>query len=763
MAEGRLGGVEIALYALCWAAPLLIGAAHPPVQVGLAAAALLLLVALGLGRGNKGIRVTPLAWVMLAALAYTALQLLPLPPWLLAALSPRAAELRAETGAGWAPITLDVSATAIELCKQLGYLATLLVAGELLRTREATRRAATVLALFGVAMAALTAGHRALHVTRLFGVYELRDWPGMPFFVPFVNPNHAASMLAISALSAFGLGAASARGARFAWLGAGAISSATLLMTTSRGGAIALGLGGFVLIGMLASAQFGRVRGILLSIGIVVVLGAGAWLLADGLRTRFVTHNAGESNLSNQKTRGWASAAQLAKSYLLVGVGRGAFEAPNAAFRIDEEGGRQVYAEDVVLQAAAEWGTPVTLGLFAWALVLLFRALRRVALDPTLAGLVCALVAVSAHGLVDCAFEYPGVMLPFVLALGAVVSRAETEERGRRRPRARAKGIVFVGAGLVGAGLVALGLASLDRLWWTESKRLRAALDARKPPSVAELRAILARHPAAAELEVLAGEASLRRPDANALAHLGRAMRLQPSSNFPHHLAAIELARLGRQGQAAIELRLAIERGARIDDAALVRLSGRHAIDAAPQTAEALVRLGRYLATLQRWDESEEAFRRASALDPGPVPRTAHLAALANAPVARRIAVAEAVAAAARSGDELGVAIHELAALQQLERADALFTAGREQYKGSAVLLVEGARVRAARGDLDGARRLLIKTGELDARGRLLVGELAVELADRAGDPDAAAAARARLGLLRAKADLDQPTLGETK
>ncbi len=61
---------------------------------------------------REGLRITPPAWVALAAFAWTAIQLVPLPLSLLGALSPNAASLRAELGAGAAPITLDVAVDA---------------------------------------------------------------------------------------------------------------------------------------------------------------------------------------------------------------------------------------------------------------------------------------------------------------------------------------------------------------------------------------------------------------------------------------------------------------------------------------------------------------------------------------------------------------------------------------------------------------------------------------------------------------------------
>ena len=135
--------LELALYALCWLAALAIGSVHAATQVALAGASLLLLACFAFSPGRRrGIRLAPLAWVGIAALAWTALQLLPLPLALLRALSPVAAELRGELGARWAPITLDVPGTVLELAKQLTYLCVLLTGCELLRKRGAARRKA---------------------------------------------------------------------------------------------------------------------------------------------------------------------------------------------------------------------------------------------------------------------------------------------------------------------------------------------------------------------------------------------------------------------------------------------------------------------------------------------------------------------------------------------------------------------------------------------------------------------------------------------
>jgi hypothetical protein len=72
---------------LALAAPMAIGGAHPTTQVVLSLAALLLVIAY-LRVGDRGLMAVPLTWASLIAVGYTALQLVPLPAFLVGVLSP---------------------------------------------------------------------------------------------------------------------------------------------------------------------------------------------------------------------------------------------------------------------------------------------------------------------------------------------------------------------------------------------------------------------------------------------------------------------------------------------------------------------------------------------------------------------------------------------------------------------------------------------------------------------------------------------------
>ncbi|HVQ24117.1 MAG TPA: hypothetical protein VMV01_03020, partial [Planctomycetota bacterium] len=263
---GRPAPLELALYALCWAAPLSIGAVHPTTQILLAGGALGLCAWSALGpQRERGLRIPPLAWPILIALAWTALSLLPLPLGALRLVSPAAAELRSELGARWAPLTLDAPATAQALVRQLAFLGVVLVGADLFRKRPAAR-AATALAALGAVVTISIALHRSLSPESIYLLYVPRSHPGSGFFAPFVNGNHAASLLALCALSAAGAAVAGGVVVRVVGLVVATGATMAILATTSRGGVVGLALGAALLIVHLATQHYGRRRGAVLAL-----------------------------------------------------------------------------------------------------------------------------------------------------------------------------------------------------------------------------------------------------------------------------------------------------------------------------------------------------------------------------------------------------------------------------------------------------------------------------------------------------------------
>jgi hypothetical protein len=82
--------------------------------------------------------------------------------------------------------------------------------------------------------------------------------------------------------------------------------------------------------------------------------------------------------------------------------------------------------------------------------------------------------------------------------------------------------------------------------------------------------------------------------------------------------------------------------------------------------------------------------------------------------------------------------------------ADAVIARGLKAHRRDADLVLVGARLRFEAGDLAGARAMLVHgaDGIYSLSQRLAVEELLAEVADRAGDAEAAVLARARARML---------------
>src|SRR5438270_4695193 len=226
-----------------------------------------------------------------------ALQLLPLPPALLALISPQSAAIwnRATHVAALAgvdagsnhPITIDPQHTALHLYRTLAYFATFL--SSMILTRDAARR------LVLAAVLACAGAFEALYAVReaTLGRYAIWGWKNTLIFGrpsgTFVNPNHFAHYAAIVLpmalyVSAYVWHTAAPAGATFgrrfvklverrffpfAFGILAALGCATaVLMSESRGALLAL-IGGFAIVGAMASdRKYAGLRGILIAVGL---------------------------------------------------------------------------------------------------------------------------------------------------------------------------------------------------------------------------------------------------------------------------------------------------------------------------------------------------------------------------------------------------------------------------------------------------------------------------------------------------------------
>ncbi|HVE83348.1 MAG TPA: O-antigen ligase family protein, partial [Myxococcales bacterium] len=500
---------EVALGALLFLAPMLLGGAPAWAlwpTCALASAALALAASSALAQRHS-LRVPLAAALPLGVATLCLLQLVPLPPWLLGLLSPRAAELRdfALVPLGltsWRPVSLEPSATWRELAKHLSYAGALVAAAEVARSRRARGRLLAMLGLAGTAVAVVGIGHKVANAQSVFGLYAFHD-AVPPIVTPFGNANHLAAFLTLGGAVALGF-ASRSPGPRAGWVLAFVAQGAVAFLSLSRGGVVFFAFAALA----FGAALLWRDRPKKALHAALALSGAVAVGLAVAVDRLWAEVAAGGS-----KTALWPMFASAASRFWLAGMGRGAFEVAFPRFQTDLAGFTLTYPENAVLQLWAELGLPAALALLALAAVVWLRAAARKDLwTAELAGL-CGLLAVAGHDLFDFSLELPPTALAAAVLLG-VVARAPDAADAPAPPdggwtRWRLWGPRAGWAAGLTAAAALLALALGRETPGAAEARLQAALGGLKDRAAIRAAALAAMdaHPADALLPALAGEA----------------------------------------------------------------------------------------------------------------------------------------------------------------------------------------------------------------------------------------------------------------
>ncbi len=567
-------GAEGVLAVLLVLLPLALGGAptwvHGPL-VALAGLAFVL-ACVGAWRQQRSLHLPLLALPLGAGALLCLLQLVPLPPGLLAVLSPEAAGLRdfvlVPLGLeGPRPLSMDPPATWRELARHLAYLLTFVAAVQVCRSGRARRRLLSTLAFTGAALAVLGLLHALLGLDTLFGTFAFVH-ARPPLVTPFGNPNHLAAFLGLSATVSLGLALSSGGRTRAVpYVLASVLGGTGVLLSLSRGGIA------FFVFGMLAFALLlprarragterdrSWRRGGRVLLCLLAVLAVGGKLAAEHLAAELETADSVEE-LRQSKIQQWPVLASVARAHPL-GLGRGAFESVFPRYQTQPVIDTSTHPENAVLQLATEFGVP---GLLLLAVTLwgFGRLLRREGLDAAELSVLAGVAALGLHDLFDFSLELPASAVAAWVALASV---ARPEEQPRvEAPRGHAPWrVLAVGVALTGVALAALvpGWSTLD----TAEAELGALVATRAP--LAEVRArglaLIDRHPADHALQDLMGlaHANAGRADAaEALAFANRALFLNPVDAWAHRVAAHALLTLGQRTQAFFEYRLAFEAG----------------------------------------------------------------------------------------------------------------------------------------------------------------------------------------------------------
>ena len=250
----------------------------------------------------------------------------------------------------------------------------------------------------------------------------------------FTSPNQLGSMAAIVVFVAIGLWA-SARTpkTRALWLGAAAVSGATLLATLSRGAWIGTAVGLLVIATLLPEARRKLLAVGIPALGLMLALGATApeHPQVDVVRERLGSLASPAENPYDDRPTIFAEGVRQALDRPWLGQGPGGFPAASAKPTSDAQTVGALHAHNVLLTVAAELGIPAMVLVVAFTAAVGVRARRRVrdALAVgglheagAIAGLAAALATLIGQGVVDYTFRNPILFLTVWLVVGLVLS-----------------------------------------------------------------------------------------------------------------------------------------------------------------------------------------------------------------------------------------------------------------------------------------------------------------------------------------------------
>jgi O-antigen ligase len=394
--------------------------------------------------------------LLLVSAAAAAVQLVPLPPAVLRAISPNAAGIPAAIQllpvdpGGWRPISVAPLSTAYALA--LG--ATALVV--FWTVRRCCARGMTPRIIRYVAIAGLFAALAAIVLrgsadpTRIYGLWDAQDAGARPFG-SFVNRNHFATWVLMACPLAAGYVAAalasrpaSSRDAagllvrleslesRTTWVAVAAIvMMIALVVSASRSGVMAFALS-IVGCGWIARRRLTRrTAGFGLAAALAIVAIVVAYANTQPLLAR-VDETLADG--AGGRPRIWHETARIIRDFPVAGTGLGGYQ---TAMQVYQQSDRTIFinqAHNQYLHLAAEGGfllgIPVALAVVAF--VQLFR--RRLALDMSSSvwlriGGATAVLAVALQSFWETGLRIPANALLFATAAAIAVYRPATNTR----------------------------------------------------------------------------------------------------------------------------------------------------------------------------------------------------------------------------------------------------------------------------------------------------------------------------------------------
>jgi len=339
--------------------------------------------------------------MLIAALAFIGIQLIPLPSAFVRVISPATPALQdayaLEPFASWRQISIHPSATRVSFGLALAAALMFWTSREVF-SRGGTRRAARLLAWIGLGCAVISLAQRATAPKTVLWKWSVPDLRALPFGF-FVDRNQLAMWLILAISLVVGylamhvharmtdrtrrdlhtvVVALSDRGA-LVICACVAVMVLTLAATLSRSGFV--GLVGAGLVGA-SLARADRKRVLWVGGAAAIVLGAAAaWLNLEGLAQRIVATASGSEFDATGRLAIWRETARIVRDFPLLGSGAGTFA--DAMF-VYQQTAREVLfnnAHDEYLQLQAEGGIVLLIVSLAGIALVAKAARARIATD----------------------------------------------------------------------------------------------------------------------------------------------------------------------------------------------------------------------------------------------------------------------------------------------------------------------------------------------------------------------------------------------
>jgi tetratricopeptide (TPR) repeat protein/O-antigen ligase len=504
--------------------------------------------------------------VMFGATLFGLLQVTPLPPGLIALLSPQADALFHQSldsmglyGSGqWRALSLDPAETWQALSGFAGLLMVYLIAANLVSHQKNMECTLQAIGIIGFAVAMVGFIQKAVGTERILGLIAFEQ--EIPFFFStFINPNHLAGFLGMSVpiQISFALKTRQ-RQQKLAYLLMALVTSTAIFLSLSRGGIIAFLIGQILLAFMVWRRH--RVSGDVIWIQVVVaaVIGLAALLALNEIAHEFDAGSTVEEALSiNAKPLLWEDTLDIVSRYPLTGIGSEAFKVAYPIYKTTPHDKLFTYPENIVLQIFAESGVLVGSLLLISVVIGLWLIFRRRHLKRYEIGAFCALAVVAIHNYVDFNLSSYAVSVPFVTLLAILTSRISEQARSpwifrRNMPQPVLLGFTAFGATAIIAGQV---LWMQHRLPLDQQRLHAAVYDAARTDAAfnATFGRVLSWHPADYYLRLLVSERYLPGSYADLphkILNLNKAKRLNPTSPLVEMMIGKAWAGVGNMEQA---------------------------------------------------------------------------------------------------------------------------------------------------------------------------------------------------------------------